>query len=626
MYDHFTFAKKSGLSSTVFFVDFDGTMFTPNQKLITAPFYNVQTGKLLKKYNIPLIVVTGRSTWTQKSDIETMLLGLPKPDAVVAGAGSIIYYRLPNGQLSLDTDWENRMSETVIQWRREREKTWNRETVLETIRPLLPANIAVLPNSADTYLIRLYAKQMPMEHLMELKKTIEMHFMQGIKVILTEKLLQPNTLEVFSGNILIVPETAGKENAVKYLLGVIDNKARHASTKEIFQAYCFGDATIDIPMLTLKSEPGKFDMHTYGVNLTPLAKKTLQGIAEINPQLSIVESPHSPHAILEVAKTNFLSLRERPALAGVREETTSRRDFSPAQNNPSRLLIRPFESLLDKSFDKKLSANEISFKGLAMVKQSTDLLYDKHTPNIFAKLNIWKLYTVGNVTDIFDGIRARQTNTISNEGQLTDVFCDRAKEFYQVYKRGEHIITKNEKRGYQTFLTAISCILPSIARAQAEMSGTIVKENDAKGGSMLSRTRKLFSAFFFETLGNQKKSSRIDQQIYEANLATFQNRIQSIHSFPLHSGEGLRVRGETSKNPEDNFNVLQQKAHERYLLLIQLLQEEHAIIEKALKPYPESLQKYKKEFMKNIENYLKINVSTERKKYKLIFPSLKLDL
>ncbi|HSW88818.1 MAG TPA: HAD family hydrolase [Candidatus Saccharimonadales bacterium] len=613
MFQQTPFAKKSELSKIVFFVDFDGTLFTPDKKIITAPFYNFQTQSILRRYQIPFVVVTGRSTWTRKSDLETMVLGLAKPDAVIAGAGSIIYYRLPNGQLALDTSWEKQMSQSTIQWHHNKKILWNREIILQNIHHLLPQNVRILPHSSDKYLIRLYVKEMTIKELMQIKETLEDYFNKSIQVIFTEKLLQQNTLDIFSGNILLVPTTAGKENAVKYLLNLLPQD------KDVF---CFGDATIDVPMLTIKSEPKKFTIHTYGVNLTPLAKKLLQNQSKSNPQLHIIENPHSPKAILEVTR-NLSSRAERSVVEGS-HTTKSKNHFTPAQNTFTRRLLQPFESFLDTFFDQNLTANDISFKGLEMVKQSIDLLYEKKTRNPLHKLTIWKLYTVGNLTDIFDGIRARQTNTISNQGQLIDVFCDRAKEFYQLYQRASHIIVsetrQSRQQGYQIFLTAISCILPSIARAQAESSGIILKEQDAQGGSMLARTRRLSFSFFFETLGLHEESFVIDQRIYTTNIATYQNRLNSIPS----TGGANEVGGWVTTS-QQNSTSLQKKAQERFLLLVQLLQEENEIIEKALKDYPELSKRYEKEFKKYIEKYLKLDVRKLREEHNIQSP-LKLSL
>jgi hypothetical protein len=65
----------------------------------------------------------------------------------------------------------------------------------------------------------------------------------------------------------------------------------------------------------------------------------------------------------------------------------------------------------------------------------------------------------------------------------------------------------------------------------------------------------------------------------------------------------------------DDKNNLQQKALERFLLLVELLQEENSIIEKMLISYPEVLKQYKKEREQRIKEYLELDVKELRKKW-----------
>src|SRR5258708_862253 len=268
MFSQTLLVKKMLKSKTILFLDFDGTIFTPDAHIITAPRYNLQIKSLLDREHIPFVIVTGRSDWNFRSEIELALLGLPKPDAIIAGAGTIIYYRLENGQLGLDTSWQNMMQSCSIQWKNVKKILWNQETILQIIHPLLPASISIRPKTHDRHLIRLYAKEIAIKVLLQMKKNLEDHFTNGLKILFTEKLLQKNSLEIFSGDIILVPATAGKENAVTYIL-----KNLHSDSKPTINVLCFGDATIDIDMLTLKSKPNQFTIQTYGVNLQPLAKK-----------------------------------------------------------------------------------------------------------------------------------------------------------------------------------------------------------------------------------------------------------------------------------------------------------------------------------------------------------------
>jgi hypothetical protein len=248
-----------------------------------------------------------------------------------------------------------------------------------------------------------------------------------------------------------------------------------------------------------------------------------------------------------------------------------------------------------------------------MTKQAIDIVYTGKKPTVVQKAKAWHLYISGNLTDIFDGIRARSYHINANQipGQLVDVFCDRAKEFYQLEKRANR---RDNEAYYQTLLAAISCILPSLARAQAEANNIIVKEQDTKGGSMLARTRRLFLSLLFDTIGLKNLSYEIDKKIYKTNLSTFQNRLKQIPSKGGAFEEGGRVKTSSNHQPV-----------ERFLLLTRLLQEENEIIEKTLQKQPNYLKKYEKEFKSNIQEYLETDVVAERKKHGIINYKLSLN-
>jgi len=257
-------------------------------------------------------------------------------------------------------------------------------------------------------------------------------------------------------------------------------------------------------------------------------------------------------------------------------------NFSSAQNNKFRLVEKIFEPLLDKILDKKLTPNEISFLGLEKVIQG---IQEIEKGNKFK--GFWH-YILGNLTDILDGIRSRQRHqeNIEIPGQLVDGFCDRAREFYQMFKRG-------------SFIPAISCLLPSIARAKAESEGIIVKERDEKGGSAWDRNILLIKSLVYSAWGNDTKSLEIDGEIYERNMATYKNRLRFVNSSNL-------------KRQAQHDSAFKNHAIERFLLYVQLLQEANKIIENGsaltLVEYMEWQKKY-------TSKYLKIDVKELRKKY-----------
>lgn len=599
MFGSTTLIQKIVLSNTILFVDFDGTVFTADKKIITAPFYNRQIKYLLQANTIPLVIVTGRTDWGIKGEVQSMLLGLPKPDAVIAGAGTVIYYRLPNEQLGKDTSWEKRMEQSPLQWKNVAKILWNQEILLQKIHGMLLPNMHILPKAGNPYLVRLQVQEIPLQQVLQWKKIIEVSFLDTLQVLFAEKLLQKNTSTIFSGHILLVPKVAGKAKAVEYILNVIATEKKTHVNKHLIRTFCFGDATVDVPMLLLSSQLKKYTMQTYGVNLTPLAKKLLQENSKEKQQVHILENPASPKAILEILNKSMRNDESQE------KRKSQQPTYSPAQNNFCRYIIQPLEPLLDTLFEKNLTPNDISLEGLAMVKKSITILYDQKNLTFLKKVKAWQLYISGNIADIADGIRARRTMSKETHipGQLIDTFCDRAKEMYQLHARAEKRVPAQH---YQTLLASISCLLPSIARAQAEANGIIVKEQDIQGGSMLNRTRKLFLSLFCDTLGFKKQSYEIDKKIYATNSATFQNRLKNI---PVTE----KIIG-TFQKSQTKF---QYQAFERFLLLIQLLQEEHEIIKKTIQKHPEFLRSYEKEDTKIIEDYLRIDVVALRKKEKV---------
>src|SRR5579872_4176318 len=95
----------------IVFSDVDGTLFSPNLHLLTAPISNIQTSAYLTANHIPFIIVTGRSFWRKVDQYHLTLLGLPKPNAVITANGTLIYYQTRSGYLS-DFLWQGIMQST----------------------------------------------------------------------------------------------------------------------------------------------------------------------------------------------------------------------------------------------------------------------------------------------------------------------------------------------------------------------------------------------------------------------------------------------------------------------------------------------------------------------------------
>lgn len=634
--------------------DIDGTLFSPNFNLLTAPFFNTQTAAFLKKNHIPFIVATGRSFWRKIDRYHLTLLGIPQPDAVITANGTVIYYLQNNDYIS-DFTWQGIMQSTKVTDESGNLVPWNKWDITNTIINYLKINhCAFSIERGNTYLIRLRFNTCKGEQIQKIKKDIGHLFPKGIRIILTEKLLWKNSLDIFSGEMLITPATAGKDKAVHYLL-----KNFSLQLHKPIHALLFGDATVDVPMLTMKADEKFYSLKQYGIHPTPLAQFALQEKMKTNPHLTILygdgpreilwtlrpelrkEKQHHPIPVFTLQKkTGFSPLHGRiPSLRHSERSEESHQSqhvisnevrdlnnnkLSPAQNSKVRKVIRVFEGFLDKIVDKNLSPNEISFLGLEKLSQGLTLLH-KPKSSMLEKAKGLYQYSFGNLTDVLDGIRARRSDKREENGQLVDGFADRAKEFMQLFTRAKKRMNgstslpkksflsdsplgeESEDNALHTFLAAISCALPSIARAQVEISGKTVNERDEKGGSMIDRTKRLFLSLLFETVGLADQSLAKDKEILTTNIATFQNRLYSSNK--VRSSQFFR----TIK--QEQLSDFQKKALERFLLYVDVLQQEDVLIKKYLAKYPKLLKEYEKESQKLAKNYFGLPVGKLRKMF-----------
>ncbi len=578
---------------TLLITDIDGTIFTAGFEIVSAPFFNVQTAQILRKNFIPLVLITGRSHWSNVSDFEMYIHGLPRPDVVITSAGTSLYERTTKGILQQDTVWESVLAETEVKICSRQQITsekWNGNSILSYVEHYLNQTFPKYKiRLSNPFFIRITLIHISMEQLTSLVKQFKLMFPSGVEVLVTEKLLFKNSLTLFSGDVILVPKTAGKDKVVHYLL------TKYARIlKQQIHGICFGDASIDVPMLTMNHQHDDYLLSQYAVHLTPLAKDTLTQMKSTHSRVTML-TLHGPQAILSV----------------LRATENNKQYYLLSQNSIARSILRFLEKPLNQLFDKAYSPNQISFIGL---KQTLKAIRSPDSSKKSTKQITRSFYFIsGMITDLFDGIRARQTNTFAPDGQLIDVFCDRAKEFYQLYARAKkNFSSNNVSAGYNSLLTAISCILPSLSRAQCEFYNIAVFERDQKGGSMFDRSRRLTLSFFFENFGLLPKANILDKKIYEANLATFQNRLNNL---PLQENMVLNIKIETT---------LQQKALERFLLLLHIFQEENTIIENLLKDYPELLKKFKNYMQKNFSHYLQEDIFKIRKRYQLTKSNLSL--
>lgn len=277
---------------TILFTDFDGTLYDPSYKIVLSPFFNYQSGKLMKKHNIEFVVVTGRSDWTWVDDLELTLLGLPKPNSIVYGAGTHILRRTKSGFMH-DRIWHQKVAQTEVVWTDVMSKPhpWNKKLIEETLAPTLETWHLSFKPSTNPFICVIDIANFQIRHVRRLMTQLALHWSNGIKMLLSEKLYRSNTIKLFNGYMLLIPDVAGKDKAVEYLL---------EQEKKKPNALFFGDALIDVPMLAMKRNKLVRESYAYGVHMTPLARENLK-ISD--PGSKIVHFPGSaPKAFLKILK------------------------------------------------------------------------------------------------------------------------------------------------------------------------------------------------------------------------------------------------------------------------------------------------------------------------------------
>ncbi len=644
----------------ILFADLDGTLFSPDFRILTAPFYNRKTAAYLKAHSIPFVIATGRSDWNVSDRRQVALLGFSLPDCVITANGTVIYGLLTNNIYARDMEWEASMQYSKVKWADGKVESWNKLEITRVLKQyFLTQRCSCTFGTGNTFMIRIRLMNIPLSQLEQIRKDILTLFPSGLRIIYTEKLLRKNTSSIFSGEMLITPKLGGKDNAVKYLLEkyakkialqrIVDSsqkKDTQPSPFQIIHAFIFGDATVDIPMLTMKDNPKYYTLSQYLVHPTPLARKagTLAQKDTIHLHILLGDGPKEIVNVLEEAvsgdaRSQFSIVSDQKEgtqsvkLMTDKQDSENRKKktenkLSAAQNNPIRQIIKNFEPLLDNIVDKNLSPNEVSFLGLTKLSEGLEKIYKPKSSSLEKIKGLYE-YGFGNLTDVLDGIRARNSNKKEENGQLVDGFSDRAKEFMQLFMRARmrqgkkmhgNIISNNNEKSQSknilhtapdldTLLTAISCTLPSIARAQAEILGKVVAERDAKGGSMIDRTKKLFLSLFMDIIGVHQRSAAIDQEIYSANIATFQNRLSAISYAPE------RALAKHTELIPSSLSDFQKEALERWLLYIDVLQQEDVIIKKYLSNQPALLKEYEKKATTLAKDYLALKVNVLRKKW-----------
>lgn len=277
------------------FTDFDGTLYDPSMKIVLSPLYNSHTTQILKKLGSKFIIVTGRSQWGWFDELQLKMLRLPRPDMVIYGAGTHILHKNDNQSLLPDSTWEDLIAQTEVSWVDSMAKShhWQKNLIEETLQTVLDQWMLKPKPTTNPYLISIPITNLQVKQVKKIIDQLKMTWEKGVKILLTEKLYLPNTITLFNGYLLLVPDTAGKENAVTY---VLKNYYKNAQPNALF----FGDALVDVPMLSLDTTPLTNTSYSYGVHMTPLARENMK---IEDPKSKIVHFPGSaPKAFRDIIK------------------------------------------------------------------------------------------------------------------------------------------------------------------------------------------------------------------------------------------------------------------------------------------------------------------------------------
>lgn len=486
--------------TTILCADFDGTMFDPSIRILLSPVYNNHTSRLIRKNNILYVVNTGRPVWDRFAHLQNMAIGMHKPDAVIAGAGTKIMWKKKVGY-ETDREWERMMAATK----------WDKDRIRKSIVESSDTTHLELFDTANPYMARAWVYRKSVAELMKLKTALEKKH-PDTKILLTEQILLPNSTEFFSGYVLFIPNSAGKEQAARYVSEHFENKF-NKPLKKIYT----GDALVDVAMLLFDSAEGSA---SYGLNLTPLAREAVSG-THVH-----IRDGSPPAQLLKILKETVKAIAK-------------------PQNSPYRKLVSPLEAVVNLVYPS-FTPDQISFKGLHLTQKGLQNIYGPQS-SAMQKAGGYFGVLGGSLMDIVDGVRAKRNPLLKTaDGQLIDGYADRNKEFIQLCMRAE-TRTGDEKK--KTYEAAVSCFLPSIARARAECVGATVTEYDSGGGSALSRNKNLLVSLLYSAAALNRASYKADMKIYDKNLKTYEARIRfspqfswsKLGSYDLQSAERLQL-------------------------------------------------------------------------------------
>lgn len=246
---------------------------------------NRETAQQIRDKNIPVILNTGRPEWEETQDTSiSQNYALPPADAVIAGSGTLVYWRNKDGLLQIDKKYLELMRRQRISIRTDGntvDRPYNPDLIANTLNPILSEFIQnglqqILVDRNDGIGgVRLVAESMSYEELRRMIRRVQSKI-AGIKLQISEYSSE-NMDQAFSGWIHIVPAAGGKDRALSYVLSEL-NRAGDFDEKLI--AHAIGDSSLDTPMLAMgTSEKSGFEVKQYALgNHAPDARRRLQNV------------------------------------------------------------------------------------------------------------------------------------------------------------------------------------------------------------------------------------------------------------------------------------------------------------------------------------------------------------
>jgi hydroxymethylpyrimidine pyrophosphatase-like HAD family hydrolase len=297
--------RQQGLPPQIVMTDLDGTVY---EKIDTPSGHKEKVGDNseadahINERNIGMGFVSGRPDWNEDTDNEMDGLGFKHPaDLIVAGAGTVIYWRQPNGQLKVDKEFEGMLVNHKVTLTGENEKqptNYNPSEVTQFIEKSFHSryqNLGMQEVKTEVNqsigFSTITVKDMSVQDLEKLIIDLRTQT-KGLKIEYSEDLDQLDaTGKTFSGWLQIIPSIAGKDDASRFVMDKISSElSKSRDTKQKLKASFVGDASIDIWMLAM----GSGEKDNYTVEQTLLGNATFLAQNKLRKVMEALKNSQAP--------------------------------------------------------------------------------------------------------------------------------------------------------------------------------------------------------------------------------------------------------------------------------------------------------------------------------------------